>query len=482
MIVSEVTAIRGRRPPGAVWLLVGVALLAASVVVYWRIIAIYPALWTHTDEWVYRAAGALIRRHPAALYHRRMGSPGHSKLPFTYPPFAALAFALGSPVRFSIWQIALVVLDVILLPVITYASLRISGQRGPRGAAVALVLAAVALWLEPVYMTMNFGQINLILLALIIVDLALPDSSPWKGIGIGIAGGVKLTPLIFIPYLLATRRVRAGLVGLLSFAATVGIGFAVLPAASLDYWGGRFTQPGDLPNRVQNQSINGMMLRLIPGSTAAHAAWLALAIVVVVAGLATAVAASRRGLELLGIMLCAVTGLLDSPISWSHHWVWVVPALALMAAGARRGGAAGQTPAVRPRDWAGRGLGAGAILAVFAMWPAPVGRLGRATHLLLPIGSLRLAINDTGHGYLGHAWYFLLHNLYVVAGLAAIAGAAAYLWATRARASLARPPAPQTAGDQAVPVPQQHLFSARPRRTPGARRGHRGRVVPGERP
>jgi len=92
-----------------------------------------------------------------------------------------------------------------LLPVVTYASLRISGRRGLRAAALAL--GAVALWLEPVYMTMFFGQIYIILRALVMVDLALPDSSRWKGMGIGLAAGVKLTPLIFIPYLLASWRV-----------------------------------------------------------------------------------------------------------------------------------------------------------------------------------------------------------------------------------------------------------------------------------
>src|SRR6202012_1435025 len=97
----------------------------------------------------------------------------------------------------------------LLVPrVIFYASLRVAGRRGLTGAALAFALAAMALWLEPVYMTLYFGQINLILLALVIIDLALPDSCKWKGIGVGIAAGIKLTPLIFVPFLLGSRRVR----------------------------------------------------------------------------------------------------------------------------------------------------------------------------------------------------------------------------------------------------------------------------------
>src|SRR6202020_1743915 len=106
-----------------------------------------------------------------------------------------------------------------------------AGRRGLTGAAAAFALSAMALWLEPVYMTLYFGQINLVLLVLAIVDLALPDSCRWKGIGIGIAAGMKLTPLILIPFLLASRRIRAGLVALATFAVTVavGSGFIVLP-------------------------------------------------------------------------------------------------------------------------------------------------------------------------------------------------------------------------------------------------------------
>jgi Glycosyltransferase family 87 len=147
---------------------------AASAGVYCWFTATYPGLWTHTDEFVYRAAGLLARQHPADLYSVHLGESGTLQLPFTYPPSA----------------------------------------------------------------TMYFGQVNLIVLALCMGDLALKDSSRWKGIGIGIAAGIKLTPLIFIPYLLASRRVRAGVVSLLTFAGRIAIGFAV---------------PGDNPRREQNQ-------------------------------------------------------------------------------------------------------------------------------------------------------------------------------------------------------------------------------------
>jgi alpha-1,2-mannosyltransferase len=466
-----------RRPPAFAWLLVGVVAFAASVMMYRQILLSQPRLWIHLDEGVYRAAGTLARQHPADLY--RVGQTGQEQLRFTYPPFAALLFAAASPLSFGTWQIALVVTDLILLPAITSASLRVSGpgaegsgfrgdsgrselgssgRIGLAGAGFALLLAAIGLWLEPVYMTMFYGQINLILLALIIADLALPDSSLWKGTGIGLAAGIKLTPLIFVPYLLASRRVRAGVVALLTFAATVAIGFAVLPSASRDYWGGRFAVYRGTEQLV-NQSVNGVVQRLLHGHPPAHAVWLALAIIVVIAGLATAVIASRRGLELLGVVVCGVTSLLASPLSWTHHWVWVLPGLTLMAAGSRNGGVrrsnaargggdgpgggspgacdpaggtAGSGPAgVGSRNWIWRAAGAAVIVALFVAWPIP----HRAGHITewLPAGFLRLAPYGQHRVYTWHGATLLLGNSYVIAGAAAIAGTAGYLWVTRSR-------------------------------------------------
>ena len=481
------TGRRARVRPALAWLLVSVVAFAGSVVVFQQIIVSHPGLWVHLDEGVYRAAGLLARQHPADLYRVRMGVPGQEQLRFTYPPFAALLFAAASPLSFGIWQIALVVTDLILLPVITYASLRIGGRNAAAGTAgsppggpdrgggaelpgvsrrtgvglagLALVLAAIGLWLEPVYMTMFYGQINLILLALIIGDFALPDSSRWKGTGIGIAAGLKLTPLIFVPYLLASRRLRAGGVALLVFAATVVTGFAVLPAASRDYWGGAFSVYRGAEQLV-DQSINGVVLRLSHGHPAAHTLGLVLAIVIAIAGLATAVLASRRGLELLGIVLCGITGLLASPLSWTHHWVWVLPGLALMAAGRSRAGlgtagrsgtprgspegdrrmddvpapdtAAGAGAAgFRPRHPIWRAAGAAVILALFVAWPIPQ-RTGRVTGWL-PTGFLRLAPYGGDRVYTWHGATLLLGNSYVIAGVAAIVGAAGYLSVTRVR-------------------------------------------------
>ena len=295
----------------AAWLMAAIALFLLAVAGYTLLVHASPQYnWTQIDTAVYRDGGIAVRNQPAMLYALELGA---ARLPFTYTPFAALLFAMGSGAPFATWQVGLAVLTIGLLPVVAYLSLGLAGQpAGLARAAAAFAIAAVGLWLEPVAMTLFFGQINLVLLALVVGDLALPDRIKGKGIGIGLAAGIKLTPLIFIPYLLFTRRVKAAAVSALTFAVTVGFGFALLPHASAVYWDGKITRPGSKPFHLDNQSLNGAILRLTHAGPDAHAYWL-VAGVVGIAGLATSILASRRGHELLGLVACAATGLLVSP-------------------------------------------------------------------------------------------------------------------------------------------------------------------------
>ena len=146
---------RRARPLAVAWLAAGVAAYAVSVLVYHHLLATNPTLWGHTDEFVYRAAGIEIHQHPADLYRAHFGEPDRFKLPFTYPPIAALVFALFTSFSFAVWQSALVGVDVLLLPVICYVSLRVAGRRGLTAVALAFAVAAMALWLEPVYTTLH---------------------------------------------------------------------------------------------------------------------------------------------------------------------------------------------------------------------------------------------------------------------------------------------------------------------------------------
>ncbi|WP_187366358.1 glycosyltransferase 87 family protein [Trebonia kvetii] len=401
----------------AAWLMAAVALFLLAVAGYALLVHAYPQYyWRQIDTAVYRDGGVAVRHQPAMLYALRLGP---AKLPFIYTPFAALLMAAGSGASFAAWQAGLAVLTIGLLPMVTYLCLGLAGRpAGLARAAASFVIAAVGLWLEPVAMTLFFGQINLVLLALVVGDLALPNRFKGKGIGIGLAAGIKLTPLIFIPYLLCTRRARAAAVGALTFAVTVGLGFALLPHASAVFWHEQFTELGSRHFHLTNQSLNGVILRLTHAGPGAHAYWQVAAVVVGTAGLATAILASRRGHELLGLVVCGATGLLVSPISWSHHYVFVVPALVLAAYGPQRLGY--------------RILSAALVVGLFGWWPLPIGSQGGydPTARLLPRGLLLLSPNEGNNGTLEFTWRgleLIAGNYYVLTLLAFISATACAL-------------------------------------------------------
>ena len=400
-----------------------VVVFLLAVAGYALLVRAYPQYyWQQIDTAVYRDGGIAARNQPAMLYALRLGP---ARLPFIYPPFAALLMAAGSGASFVAWQVGLAVLTIGLLPAVAYLSLGLAGR--PAGLArttAAFAIAAVSLWLEPVAMTLFFGQVNLVLLALVAGDLALPDRVKGKGIGIGLAAGIKLTPLIFIPYLLFTRRAKAAAVSALTFAVTVGLGFALLPHASAVFWHEQLTQLGSEHFHLDNQSLNGVILRLTRAGPDAHAYWQVAAVVAVIAGLATSIAASRRGHELLGLVACAATELLVSPISWSHHYVYVVPALVLAAYGPRRLGY--------------RILGAVLVVGLFGWWPLPIGSQGGydPKARLLPRGLLLLAPNGGNNGTVEFTWRGLelvVGNYYVLILLAFIAATAGALALRSAR-------------------------------------------------
>jgi len=308
------------------------ALFAASLailVVVFQTLSSQP--WSMLDLRVYLWGGRLVRHShdPYLFFYAHY-------LHFTYTPEAAGFFALisfiGVPVAEGLITAASI-LSLLAVLWITAGALP-RWQATSRRLSATLAIGAVALWLEPVRQTLSYGQVNLLLMALIVADLCLPDSRWWKGAGVGLAAGFKLTPLIFVPYLLLTRRFRAAAVATATFALTVAGSVALLPKASEHYWfDGLFLNPHRLGNvaYVGNQSLYGALLRLLRTPAVAQPYQLAAVAVVGMCGLLFAAWASRRGQEIIGILVCALTGLLVSPVSWSHHWVGVAPMLMVLA-------------------------------------------------------------------------------------------------------------------------------------------------------
>jgi alpha-1,2-mannosyltransferase len=165
---------------------------------------------------------------------------------------------------------------------------------------------------------------------LILCDLSRRETAKSKGALIGVAGGLKLTPLIFVPYLFFSGRRRAAFVALLTAASTVALGYVLLPGDTRRFWGGLFLDPSRAGGCCipTNQSLRGTLLNVAP--SLGGDAVLLIAVLVGVVGVAVAVRASLRGDEAKGFSLCAISGLLVSPVSWTHHWTLAVPALLLL--------------------------------------------------------------------------------------------------------------------------------------------------------
>ena len=317
------------------------AIAVAGIGVWFVSLAHQPGWWmVPVDMVVYLNAGQIVRGVPPA-FNPRLASPLYDwpgpahlhGLLFTYPPFSALLFAPMAFLRPRMLAEIETGLDVLALVAVMWIAFRSLGvQAGPRRISLTLLATAVALFIEPVQRTIYLGQIDLLLMALVVWDLCQPDKRWWQGAGVGLAAGIKLTPLIFIPYLLVTRRYRQAGVASFVFALTVAIGFWVLPNDSGMYWFHALFLDGSRAGNVfwnGNQSLFGLISRLM-ASTAVQPAYLAGAAAALVLSLAGAAVLDRTGHRLLGLATVALAALLISPISWDHHWVWIVLVIPLL--------------------------------------------------------------------------------------------------------------------------------------------------------
>lgn len=381
--------------PGFVALLVSAALLTLVFAVE----SPFATFTRDSDIAVYRdAAVALV--HGRAIYGSLPTGP------FTYPPFAGLLAAPLAYVDFDVGRSILTALSLAALLASVALCVELAGavRPGRRFWAAVLAFTAVALLLEPVNATLLEGQINLLLLLMVLVDLRRrPTRGLPRGLLIGLAAALKLTPGIFIPYLALTGRLKAAGVALAAFGCSIAVGFLVIPGQAWEFWTRLVfdTRRVGGPEYVGDQSLLGLLVRLAGSDRAGHVAWVAAVIAVLVIGLALAVRLSRGGHELLAAGVCGTTELLICPVSWTHHWVWALPlgiGLVLAAFTER---------ASRRPLWL---LAAAAWLILF--WLAPVWWVWSP-----PAGALHRDVVD-----------ILAKNSYVWAGLAALGALAAWSW------------------------------------------------------
>jgi alpha-1,2-mannosyltransferase len=309
---------------------------------------------------VYRIGG-WTWLHGGSLYGRLPKTSGGAMLPFSYPPVAAVLLSPLALMPMAAAATLLTVATMALVAVALVVFLRsAAGPTAGRWRIVSWLLPA-ALLLEPVRNTLTYGQVNVVLMALVTADCLTPAPRWPRGALVGLAAAVKLTPAGFVLFFLLKRDYRAAGTAAACFAAATGTGFLLDRADSVRYWTSLVfdtSRPGSTMYAA-NQSIQGALARagLHLGTSAGLAVWLAmsaLVLVVAIAGMRRALTASAT---VWALSLNAVAALLISPVSWSHHWVWAAPA--------------GLTLAVL--SWRRRRLGVllatAAALAVFAAAP-----------------------------------------------------------------------------------------------------------------
>jgi alpha-1,2-mannosyltransferase len=266
---------------------------------------------------------------------------------FTYPPFAALLMLPFSFLPLGTVEVLLTIGTVAATIVTTiwiFRALKLDFK---------WIIFAIPLILitEPMRETIPLGQINMLLVLLILMDLLVlaPRGSRWTGIGIGLATAIKLLPGIFIVYLLLTRQWRAAITSMVTAAAATLIAAAAAPQASWDFWTGALwdTTRVGRTDITGNQSLLGLLHRLVAPEEPNRVIWIVVVAAALAFGLWRAVIAHRNGNEVAALAITGLVGGLISPITWPHHLYWFVPALlAALAARAWPLAAAGYAVAV----------------------------------------------------------------------------------------------------------------------------------------
>lgn len=272
--------------------------------------------------------GALQVLHGDPLYVAEIPPGGW----FTYPPFAALTFIplslLAFPAAKAVWMLV----SFVALVATVWRCATVLGYRADRWLGLlSLAMAVVALDIEAVRGTLWQGQVNLVLMAIIVWDLTRPSEARYRGWAVGIAAGIKLTAVVFVPYLLITRQWRAARTATGTAAASVLLTWCLLPSDSTDYWShavfqtdriGPLTHPG-------NYSIGGILATLWSPAPMPTFWWLIGVGIAALAGFYAAYRAKLTGHQLLAVTIIGLLSCTVPPLAWGHHWVWTVPLLAI---------------------------------------------------------------------------------------------------------------------------------------------------------
>lgn len=307
------------------------ALLATTALAWLQWKGVTKGIWADSDVYV---MGAKALLHGGDLY----ADVSPADLRFTYSPFAAAMFVPLSLLPFTAARWALTILSLMALA----TTVLVVGRRLQLHPWAMVWLGVASAALEPVIRNLLLGQINLVLIGLVVLDL-LVIPHRYRGLLVGVAAGIKLTPGVFVIYLLLKKDWASAARAAVGFMATIGIGFALSWSSSLSYWGGGFAGLGRFGAMTvvgtHNQSLLAAALRLLGRPDVPPAGQVLLAIIGVGLGAVAAfrsLHSGRPSAEVEAMAWVALGGLLGSPISWTHHWVWIIVVLAVLVSRGER--------------------------------------------------------------------------------------------------------------------------------------------------
>ena len=285
----------------------------------------------NADLDVYRH-GASVLLHGHSLYTADFAANPGNHLPFTYPPFAAIAalVLLPLPERLTseLWAVATIVMLAWCVRVSFQPLLE---RRRARADLVLVAVTAVMLCTRPAFDHLGDGQVDIALMTMCLADTVTPHPRWPRGLLVGLATATKLVPGIFILYFWITGRRRAALVAGGTFIAYEALAGVAAFGDSRRYWTHLVfdTERIGYTAGYKNQSLRGTLLHVLPPPGRSYLLMVAAAMIAVV-GLTRARAASTRGHQVAGATIAGLTGVLASPVSWIHAAVWIIPAIGIL--------------------------------------------------------------------------------------------------------------------------------------------------------
>ena len=322
------------------------------------------------DMVVYREGVKAFLEH-RSVYSAPMPA-GDIQLPFIYPPFGALAMVpltAFDAIDHTLAGNIMVILSDLLVLVCLYFVFRAVLKKPEFLLPVTAITWAIVLHFEPVDLNNNYAQINIVVMALVILDLVPRKQFPPQGILIGVAAAIKITPLAMLLYFLVRREWKQIATALLSAVAATLLAAAFRWEAFVEFFSSTLLDMGSGrdfgvgTDYQSNSSIKGAIQRMYPSTESMEAngltiglAWIAASLIVIVVAAWLIKRLCEKHLLVDAQLVTALTVLLISPVSWSHHWVWLTLIIPVFA--------------YRAWSWLSTGWAARSLLAVLIAWAA----------------------------------------------------------------------------------------------------------------